>query len=153
MICCTTVATLLDELRARSLPGLWLLVSWCDAVQLRRTALVRWTSQRIPWELMVLFSSAVLPSHGCSLDMTLDEGCPIFRYGATAAVQRRFCTCLFRASSMQVATTAPQTSRVAVVDGAVTKQQLLYSRLFRGRCLAAGLNTTIHCYEEHILSE
>jgi hypothetical protein len=31
------------------------------------------SSQRIPWELVVLFSFAVLLSHGCTLGMTLDE--------------------------------------------------------------------------------
>jgi hypothetical protein len=30
-------------------------------------------SQRVPWELVVLFSFADLLSHGCSLGMKMDE--------------------------------------------------------------------------------
>jgi hypothetical protein len=53
-------------------------VACLDAVQLRRTTVVRRTqrrtsSQRIPWELVVIFSFEVLLSHGSSIVMTLDE--------------------------------------------------------------------------------
>jgi hypothetical protein len=58
----------------------------------------------------VLFSSAVRLSHGCSLNMMLDEVSDLY-WCSIAAAQRRFCICFFRTFPMQVATTAPQTSR------------------------------------------
>jgi hypothetical protein len=53
-------------------------VDCLDAMQLHRTALMRRTrrrtsSQRNPWELVVVFSFAALLSCGCILDMTLDD--------------------------------------------------------------------------------
>jgi hypothetical protein len=56
--------------------GSWCSGSWNNL--LCRTALVRWTqrrtsSQRIPWEFLVLFSFPGLLSRVGSLDITLDE--------------------------------------------------------------------------------
>jgi hypothetical protein len=42
-------------------------------------------SQRITWVLVVLFSFAVLPSHGCRFGMTLDEVYFLLRYNYSSS--------------------------------------------------------------------
>jgi hypothetical protein len=80
-------------------------IACLGAVQLRRTVLVRWTwratsSQRIPLELVVLFSFTVLLSHGCSLSMdrslcfyVLWCNCSSFAYVLQLSFQSIPCAC------------------------------------------------------------
>jgi hypothetical protein len=51
-------------------------VSWCSAAVKDCSGevnLEKNVNPKIPWETVVLFSFAVLLSHGCSLDMALNE--------------------------------------------------------------------------------
>jgi hypothetical protein len=64
----------------------------------------------------VPFSFAVLLSHGCSLDMTLDE-VSVLLLGCNYSSSAYICILLFWAFLMLVATTAPQTLRGLLAVG------------------------------------
>jgi hypothetical protein len=82
----------------------------------------------IPWELVVLFSFAVLLSQGCNLDMTLDD-VTLLVLGRNCSNSAQILYSSLQAFSMQVATTTPQTSSGLLTFGPDMAKVLIVAAL------------------------